>query len=298
VNALSLIGDLNLPDRRANAVHDAAAGFHIRALAIDLDGTVLGSDGRISDRNVAAVEAFRASGRQIVVATGRSRRSALPWIRRIGGVSGLVCHNGASVFDGDKANGLLGEPFEHRPIPEAAARRLVAFSRSLATHFHAFRGESWHYERFFPETAIYEKRTGFAGLLSNFDGFSELCLTRAMFLGVGVDSIQRAAHEACGDSVSVFLSEPGYLEIVARGISKAAGLRAWLARRNWVPSEVMAIGDAENDREMLLQAGLGVVMGNAPMALRERIVRVTGSITSDGAAAFLEAFLEQESRDK
>ena len=103
-----------------------------------------------------------------------------------------------------------------------------------------------HYEPALPETAAYEQRAGFLGILSDFDLFSELRFTTAMFLGVGVDAAARTACEACSGEVSIFLSGPGYLEIVGCGVSKATGLRAWLARCNLVPAEVMAFGDAES----------------------------------------------------
>jgi hypothetical protein len=267
----------------------------IRALALDLDGTILDADRRISARSVAAVAAFRKSGREVLVATGRARPAALPWVRHLGGVSGLVCQNGATVYDGEAANQTVGDPFEQRMIPETAARRLVALSRSFGMHFHAFRGESWHYERVVAETAAYQKRAGFPGTLSDFDQFTELRFTKAMFVGADLGRAASAVNEACDGEVSVFLSGPDYLEIVARGVSKAAGLQAWLSRRGWVPGDVMAFGDAENDEEMLLQAGIGVAMGNAPDALKKRIGRVTGSLEEDGAAAYIEAFLAQES---
>ncbi|MDP3179772.1 MAG: HAD hydrolase family protein, partial [Spirochaetaceae bacterium] len=99
---------------------------------------------------------------------------------------------------------------------------------------------------------------------------------------------------ACGDEVSVFFSGPGFLEIVKTGVSKAGGLEAWLARRGRSLGEVLAFGDAENDEQMLLEAGVGVAMANAPARLRELVGCCAPSVDEDGVAVYLEALLAGE----
>jgi hypothetical protein len=264
----------------------------IRALALDLDGTLLDADYSMSERTAAAVSAFRASGREVVIATGRSRRSALPWAKRLNCVSAMVCHNGAAVYD----FGALpeGELISETLMPEDLVRRLIGLSHRLDLHFHAFGGDEWYYERRRPGTAIYEQRTGFVGNLVDFEAMPGLRFNKTMFVAVPGKELEDAAEatrSVCAGEASIFFSGPSYLEIVPRGVTKAAGLGAWLATHGLTLAETMAIGDADNDREMILEAGVGVAMAEAPAALRARAAIVTGGVAEDGAAAAIEDFL-------
>lgn len=264
----------------------------IRVLAVDLDGTLVTSAYEMSDRSVAALTAFRATGRELVVATGRSRRSALPWARRMGGVSAMVCQNGAMVYDfaGSPGGRLISET----RLPEDAVRRVVALSRELDLHFHGFGGDDWFYERRRPGTALYERRSGFGGTLVDFDEMRHPAFNKLMFVGEQGEAVEAAAvaaAEACAGEASVFFSSPGFLEIVPRGVDKAAGLAVWLGTRGLTLAEVMAIGDADNDREMILAAGYGIAMAGAPAELRARAAAVAGGVDEDGAAAAIESFL-------
>jgi Cof subfamily protein (haloacid dehalogenase superfamily) len=264
----------------------------IRALALDLDGTLLDADYSMSDRTASAVSAFSASGREVVIATGRSRRSALPWAKRLNCVSAMVCHNGAAVYDFGSLP--AGELISETLMPEDLVRRLIELSHRLDLHFHAFGGDDWYYERRRPGTAIYEGRAGFVGNLVDFDALPKLRFNKTMFVarpGKELEDAAVAARSVCAGEASVFFSGSSYLEIVPLGVTKAAGLGVWLATRGLTLADAMTIGDADNDREMILEAGLGVAMAEAPAELRARAALVTGGVAEDGAAAAIEGFL-------
>ena len=69
------------------------------AIATDLDGTLLGSDGRISERTRRAVGASEDSGMRVVIATGRPPRWIAPIVDQLGERGLVVCANGAAVYD-------------------------------------------------------------------------------------------------------------------------------------------------------------------------------------------------------
>jgi Cof subfamily protein (haloacid dehalogenase superfamily) len=263
------------------------ATSQLKVLALDLDGTVLSAEYRISDRTVAAVRAAREGGLKLVVTTGRSREAALRWIERLGGADGAVCYNGAAVYE-TEADGLpRSEPLALSLLPEAPARAAVGISRRLDLHFHAFRGVDWLYERRYPETERYELRSGLVGVKVDFDAIEPLSFIKAMFLGPD-ELLARARVQALALGLDAFGSGHGLLELVAPGVDKARGLSAWLSSRGLRMAEVLAFGDADNDEAMLLQAGIGVAMGNAPEALRLRVGRETLSVDEDGVARWLE----------
>jgi len=265
----------------------------ISILALDLDGTLLTPDYAISDRTLAAIAAFRDSGRGVVIATGRSLRSALPWAERLGSVTALVAHNGGAVYDFSQwpAWRLVSETL----LSPDLAKRTIALSRRLDLHFHAFGGDDWYYERKMPGTGIYEQRSGFAGITVDFDAQPELRFNKTMFIagpGEDIEIAAVAARELCGAEAEVLITSPGFLEILPLGVTKANGLETLLLERGLTLKSAMAIGDAGNDREMILRAGWGIAMGDAPQDVRAGAAFVTLTVAEDGAALAIERFLE------
>ena len=85
------------------------------------------------------------------------------------------------------------------------------------------------------------------------------------------------------------------LDILNPAASKGAGVAAAAAELGAQQDEIMAIGDNYNDLEMLLFAGTGVVMANAPLSLREiQGLHPTASNTEDGVALAIEEFILAE----
>ena len=193
--------------------------MNIRALALDLDGTLLSADYAMSDRSVAAVSAFRASGRAVVVATGRARRSGLPWARRLGGVSAMVCHNGAAVYDFGAADFTAddGRLISDTVLPVDLVRRVIALSRRLDLHFHTFAGDDWYFERWGPGTALYEARSGFAGNPVNFDTLPKMRFHKAIFIAstnAELKEVTEAARDVCAGEATLVVFERAGSELV------------------------------------------------------------------------------------
>ena len=95
-------------------------------------------------------------------------------------------------------------------------------------------------------------------------------------LQIIADSVQSVSNAA--------FSKPGYLEVVPKGANKAAALRHLVTILGLNLSQVAAIGDGHNDIEMIREAGLGIAMGNAPVAVKSTADRVTGTNNEAGVA--------------
>jgi hypothetical protein len=88
----------------------------------------------------------------------------------------------------------------------------------------------------------------------------------------------------------IFKSQDDYLEVVREGVGKGPALRDVASRLNIPAVQVMAVGDAENDADMLAWAGYGVAMGQAPTAVKQAAKVVTKTIDEDGAAYAIETW--------
>lgn len=259
---------------------------HIKYIALDMDGTILDKNYVLSPAVTEALRHFRKRGKKIVISTGRVLASAMKHTTLLGGVDGFVCSNGADVYDGE------GRVIAQTHIGEPLSRRLVEFARAQDVHFHAFIGDAWFYERDRPYTQFYERRSGLPGNKVNFDNFGKLTLTKGMFLDEHerLEPIKSDLESTMKDEVQAMYSAPFMLEVVARNVSKASGLRACIEHWGGKMDEAIAFGDAGNDEDMLLAAGIGVAMGNASDELKKKVNFVAPSVDEDGVAVFLHGF--------
>jgi Cof subfamily protein (haloacid dehalogenase superfamily) len=256
----------------------------IRLVATDLDGTLLRSDGGVSRRTRAALDAVRARGTDVVVVTGRPPR----WLRGMADLLGhgglAICANGALVVDLD-----TGDVAREFPMAAEAARRMAEALREVL-----------------PDVAFaVERRGGFAREPAyrprwpnpdeTIHQLDELLAEPVHKLLVrheelGADELLAIAHGAAESIVTpTHSSREGLLEVSAFGVTKAATLALLAAERGVDPAGVVAFGDMPNDLPMLEWAGRGVAVANAHPDVLAAADEVTASNDDDGVAAVLEA---------
>jgi Cof subfamily protein (haloacid dehalogenase superfamily) len=257
----------------------------IRYIALDMDGTILDKNYSLSPKVAEALFQCRKLGKKVVISTGRVYASAVKHTAALG-VDGFVCSNGADVYDG------AGRVIAQTHMDEALSRRLVEIARGYDTHFHAFMADSWYYEREKAYTQFYMRRSGLQGNHVDFDNFNKLGFTKCMFLDDHdrLEPIRLVLEEELKGVAQLMYSASFMLEIVVNGVSKASGLLSFVKHSGGNLDEVMAFGDAGNDEYMLLAAGIGVAMGNAPDDLKAKVDFTAPSVDDDGVAVFLKSF--------
>ena len=259
----------------------------IRLIAIDLDGTLLNSQHQASPRNIAALKAAIEKGVQVVIATGKTHSSAREIIPLLGlsspgvFVQGLVIHNP----DGSVRSSIVLEPEIVQSIVDFADQYdlvAVAYSntRLLIRDDHpALHVLSGHGE---PEAEI-------VGPLTEFDA----PINKFILFGDNDHLLQarKALTMQLNGRVTMVQALAGMLEILPPGTSKGAGLQRVLDELGIPPESVLAIGDGENDAEMLRMAGIGVAMANAMPEAMAAADYVVSSNDEDGVAEAVERFV-------
>ncbi len=279
-----------------------------RLLALDIDGTLLGSDKRISPRNLEAVEAVRRAGVRLVLITGRR----YPAARRIAALLGpgvpLVLHHGALVVEPEPERDHEGTPRVLRCLPlERAAvvdairlgrlsgadpvvhcgfggeGRLVlsgldAGNEMLAGYVGRAQGDRVDVEdleRELPDDAL---QVMFAGRLP-----AMLDLFPRLSAGLGARAkVERTFYPAHG---------MGFLDVLHPEVGKGEALEFLSERWGIRREETMAVGDNWNDHDMLTRAGRGLVMGNADPALHALGLEVLPTNDEDGVAVAIEKYV-------
>lgn len=264
----------------------------MRLVASDIDGTILGHDGKISDRTIRAFHACRAAGVELVFVTGRPPRWLHPLQDQLGHTGRVICSNGAVVWDLEadrlvSAKGLaLPALFKVRQIIKDL-RPSALFAAETLTGFHLEPG--------FIENDSSELLAQFtpAPLDSTLSPDDAVVKFLAVVREGTADEFLAEVAPAVAHLASVTHSAPtvAMLELAVPGINKAVTLAEYAASLGIVAADVVAFGDMPNDIEMLQWAGDGYAMASGhPEAIRAAGQQAP-HLDDDGVAQILEAKL-------
>ena len=269
----------------------------VRLIALDLDGTLLGPDhATIAPRDREALQWAARQGVTIVTASGRTLALLEEVRTQLDPIHYLICSNGASVRRG--GDGAL--LWEHTiPFPQACA--LFQVLRRHGIHFEAYADGKTHMDYAAAEAArTYALspaycRMQLAGAViahSLEEALAGRALEKLDLFYVPPrlrDQLAEELLEVCPLNVTSAVGDNA--ELSAPEANKGAALAALCARLEIEPEEVMAFGDASNDREMLTWAWWSFAMENGDQAAREAARYQTSSNRDCGVAAALETWL-------
>lgn len=296
-------------------------------IAIDLDGTLLGADGRVSTGNLAALQAAEAAGMMVVIATGRRHFYALHVLGELGLGEGmiLVSSNGAIVrtlgstliertlMPTDVALGLCAHLGEFRNALVITFDKADSHGKDLRgalvveelADLHASIGRWMTANEAFLDHVhpIENALQGDAPIQMMLCGTVER-MRRAEARMLLCKGVRAVADTTPGGTISLNRTEYperdlSIVDILPAGCSKGAALLRVAATHGIQPEELMAIGDNWNDLSMLEIAGWPVLMGNAPGEMKEVAVtrgwQTTAPHDADGVAeAIFDAIAQQQ----
>ena len=263
-----------------------------RLVATDLDGTLLRSDGTISERTTRVLRELEAGGTVVVFVTARPPRWLDPLADAVGGHGTVISANGAFDYDVRTRSVTAAYPLERRLISELvadlrAALPGIGFSAELPDGVHTEPDYPELHARWVPPDLVPAPIDDLPD-----DAVVGKLLARTEALPAE-DVIPRVA-EIVGERALVQHSGTGGLaEISAPGVTKAAGLVRWCTRAGIRSGEVWAFGDMPNDVPMLRWAGTGWAVANAHpdvLAVADRRCRANDD---DGVARVLETLLQE-----
>jgi hypothetical protein len=283
----------------------------IRLLALDLDGTLLNSRGKISEQNLHAIRAAEEKGVLVTIATGRRFRDARPVGLEAELNAPLITHNGAltkyaqtletvnaAILNQPEAREVLcvGRKFcaDAMVSCDPRGKGLLLYDNVSESNEPLQKYIAWS-RRLHGDEAEEAMRhvSSLEEVLHSVEivhiSFSGSCASMV--------ELQAALENELGDAVKVLATVYSaqnftLLDILHAEASKGYGLKKFAEFRHIKPEEIMAMGDNFNDFEMLEFVGLPVVMGNAsPELLENPKYETTLSNDESGVAAAIERFI-------
>jgi hypothetical protein len=276
--------------------------MHIKLLALDIDGTILNSQNKLTPKTIKTIQDTIKAGVKVVLVTGRRFHAALPIAKELDCLDiPLITHNGALSKD-PRTLAI----FDYKPLDKDLARELVLLGRDfkadtlccdnpqtegllvyeqvsdsnvrLKAYISMFQQYTHHVRDLYHYITHHPIQIFYVGACSLMDEISEKLTKELHSQAKVVLTAYRSANMAILDVINPLCSKGQAVKTLAESL-------------NIEKSEIMAIGDNQNDLEMLEYAGFPVIMSNSEKSLFDKGFTQTLSNDEDGAAIAIKKYI-------
>jgi hypothetical protein len=269
-----------------------------KLIAIDMDGTLLNSNNKVSDRTREVLLRAIDEDIYIVLSTGRILRSALYFSKDIGLNYPIIACNGALI---STSNGK--DIIYENPMNLELAKKIAELAEDNGIYYH-----------FYDTNTFYAKETGY-GDLEHYESYKNNLIKQQINLNIFQNSMEILNNKKPVIYKFVFIEDDidklldfreklkdikgtnvssswhNNIEVMNEGVSKGTGLNYLIDKLNIDKSEVVAIGDNENDISMFKVAGLAVGMRNGDESIKNHVHVFTDTNDEDGVAKAIENYV-------
>lgn len=268
----------------------------IKLVALDLDGTTLREDKTFSPRLVSVIKRLSSLGVYTAICSGRAPESVNEFAQILGlneGHGYCVCFNGGALIRlDDITRDLFENTLNAQDLIDIEA---AAVASGCVVHAYSTR------RVLLTESNIKFTEMEIAASMQPFEKLKfpeeinpqERCY-KVIAVGEAerLDAMRSAVPASFKDRFNIARTHPNFLEFMVKGCSKGSTLHHLCAALNITRDNVVAFGDAENDIEMLQEAGIGVAVANAMPTLKAVARYQTYNYMDDGVAIYLEKLFD------
>lgn len=250
-----------------------------KLIALDMDGTLLNDDKKITPKTKQAIREVVEKNMKIVMCTARPIYRISEYLKELNLMRSkqyTVAFNGAIIYENQNFIKLTDSYLKKDQITE-----IIRFTKENKVF------TALHYENGKLEKSKIEDEN------EVFDEINEKEIYKIVFFNNpdNIKNIYENAKSKLGSICEITNSEPTRIEFVQKGINKAKALEYICKINNIDVKDIIAIGDGDNDTEMIKLAGLGIAMGNGVEQLKNNADYITESNNNDGIVSVIEKFI-------
>jgi Cof subfamily protein (haloacid dehalogenase superfamily) len=252
-----------------------------KLVALDIDGTLLNDDYRISEQTRETINSYVSSGGQIVLCTGRGPVNTLPILEELGSDGIIITHNGAVTVQSEDRAILFQYPFtmkEALPYIEYCRRHEIHFD--ICTPFHMYMEKVTEEEQ-----RMYEKYMLCPELVGDISVMDEAFVKLTVFGSRQQMDQTEEDWKGMKHNLRIIRSGDFFIDVMSTSATKGNALKELAELWNLKADEIAAMGNYFNDIEMIKYAGLGIAMDNSPKEVKEAADAVTLSNNDEGVHA-------------
>ena len=262
-----------------------------KMLVLDLDDTLLTDDYKISERNKARLIEAQEKGVRVVLASGRPTQAIMQYaeeleLSKYG--SYVISYNGAIITDIKNKLVIFEQTLSKDEIHD-----LHDYSRKHQLHILTYKDNQIVSDTESKYIDIERDLTGLSiNKVSCFKSEINQSAVKCILLDdpIRLKDFETKLKEA-KQHLSVAISKPFFLEVMPKGIDKAASIQRLASKLNIQAHEIIAVGNAGNDLSMIEYAGLGVWVDNVTPELRDKANVIVASNNNDGVAEVVERYI-------
>lgn len=262
-------------------------------LVLDIDGTLTTSEKIISERTKQAIFDLQERGHRVVLASGRPTPGVMPLAKELkmdqyGGF--ILSYNGAKVIDCKS-----GEIIYQKVLPVECIKHLFEAAEEFNTGIISYDSDGIVSGRGTDQYVETEARINKLSVkqVDNFVEYVSYPVNKCLMTGEGLylAEVEVEMKKRFGSELSIYRSEPYFLEIMPQNIDKAYSLGKLLDHLGLSREQMISCGDGFNDLTMIQYAGMGVAMENATQVVKDAADYITLSNDNDGVAHVIEKFM-------
>lgn len=267
-----------------------------QAIAFDLDGTLLNSQGVILESSKQAIQQARDKGIKVFFVTGRHHTAVRPYYAQLNLDTPVICCNGTYLYDFKNDQVLYSNP-----LSTAQAAFLINRAKKQGIHVAVYTRDAMTYEVLNPHFEKFQKWVASCPenerpnvyQVENFQQFIDngTLIWKVLISDPDLDKMQRFVDQLAQDQFSSEWSWVDRVDITLVGNSKGACLAELLKLEKIDPNKVIAFGDNFNDISMLELVGMGIAMGGSKPEVQQSAKKIIGSNNDDSIAKALSELL-------
>ncbi len=266
-----------------------------KLIATDLDGTLVTDDKNLTDRTIENVKKALKKNVKIMISSARAFYRLERYINELDlrrENQYTICFNGAMIVEN-----ITGKVLYSKNLDKHEVNELISLGKQLNVPIMLY-SKSAHRAEAIPE--VIQKNKNSKGMNLKIENFNKIDFDKGenyIYKIVFMDKpekiigVRKNIPKEIIEKYEVTSSVPEYIEFVKKGIKKSEAIKFIMDKCKIKQEEVIAIGDGENDIEMLRFAGLGVAMGNADDYVKENADYITSSNHDDGVGKVIERFI-------
>ena len=265
-----------------------------KLIAIDLDGTLLTDDLKVSPGTVKAIQQAVEAGTIVTIATGRMFASAKRFAKQLEINVPLITYQGAIIMDVNER-----EVVYERLISPDIAQKLVEISAAKNVHLQVYQDDLLYGAVENEALVSYAEGVNVPYTVEpDLHKLAEKGFTKALFIDSpeNLDVLQEELKVLFGNRAHIAKSKPHFLEVTHPEANKGLALLHLAKTLGIDQSEIIGIGDNHNDRELITTAGLGVAMGNAVQEMKDIADYVSLTNNEEGVKHVIEKFVLEPQR--
>lgn len=261
-----------------------------------MDGTLLSSEKHILPETGKAIEKALQAGKFVVIASGRSVSEVEVYGEELGEIPYAVCTSGGVIYDRRKQKVIYSHGLEEEwkqeilrtAVDEDAMAYCVSGGKVIAEREKLKRMDEYH-------MGIYSEMAN--SIYVKVDDIWETCvegkipLEKINLYSRTSETREKLYQRLKALPVTIAFAEGNSLEINPAGITKAHGLEKLGEHLSVKAEEIIAVGDADNDKEMLGFAGLSAAMGNAIPEIKQICDVIVADNDHNGCGKAIEKYL-------